>query len=74
LTRSVVPADNLLVKTSQIVIKVVEPLFCRGHTLWMDNFYSSPDLCLLLKKSGVNEAGTLQLNRKDVPLVVKDAK
>jgi hypothetical protein len=72
LNSSVVPADNL--KTTQIVIKLVEPLFGRGHTLWMDNFYNSPDLCLLLKKSGVNVAGTLRLSRKNVPLVVKETK
>jgi hypothetical protein len=71
LTRSVVPADNL--KTTQILIKSVEQPFCRGHTLWMDNFYNSPDRCLL-KKIGVNDARTLQLNRMDVPLVVKEAK
>jgi hypothetical protein len=71
LTRSVVPPDNL--KTSQIVKKFVKPLFCRGHTLRTNNFYNYPDLCLLPMKSGVNVAGTLRLNRKNVPLVVKEA-
>jgi hypothetical protein len=42
LTSSVVPADNL--KTKKIVIKLVEPLSGRGHILWRDSFYSSPDL------------------------------
>jgi hypothetical protein len=37
-------------------------------------FYNSSDLCLLLKKNGVNVAGTLQLNMKNVPLAVKEAK
>jgi hypothetical protein len=48
----------LTVKTSKMVVKLVEPLFGRGHTLWMDIFYISPDLCLL-KKNDVNVAGPL---------------
>jgi hypothetical protein len=36
----------------------------------MNNFYNSTDLCLL-KKNGVNVAGALQLNGKNIPLVVK---
>jgi hypothetical protein len=39
----------------------------------MDNFYNSSDLCCLPKKNTVNVAGTLQLNRKNVSVVVKDA-
>jgi hypothetical protein len=63
---SAVPADSI--KTRKIVVKLVEPVFGTGHTLWIDIFYSSPDHCLL-KKNEVNVAGTLQLNRKNVPLV-----
>jgi hypothetical protein len=40
----------------------------------MDNFYNSSDLCLLLKKSGVYIAGTQRLNRKNIPLVLKEEK
>ena len=31
-------------KTTQIVIKLIEPLFGVGHTLWMDIYYNSPEL------------------------------
>ena len=62
------------VKTSQIVIKLVQPLFNFGHSLWMDNYYNSPDLCLLLKENKINVAGTLRLNRKNVPDSIKNAK
>jgi hypothetical protein len=57
LTSNVVPAGNL--ETKKIVTKFIEPLSGRGHILWRDSSYSSPDLCLLLNKSGVNVAGTL---------------
>jgi hypothetical protein len=40
----------------------------------MDNYYKSPDLCLLLKKNKINIAGTLRLNRKYVPDSLKNAK
>jgi hypothetical protein len=56
-TNSVVPADGL--RTSKVIVKFVEPLFGRGHSLWMDGFYSSPHLSFLLKKNDVNVAETL---------------
>ena len=49
------------VKTTQIVVKLVQPLFGLGHSLWMDNYYNSPDLCLMLKENKINVAGTLRL-------------
>jgi hypothetical protein len=58
------PAGSL--GTSKIVVKLVKSLSGRGHTLQMDN-YKSPDICLLVKQTGVNMAGTLWLNRKNVP-------
>lgn len=61
-------------KTTQIVIKLVEPLFGVGHTLWMDNYYNSPDLCLILKRNKVNVAGTLRINRREVPEEIKQEK
>ncbi|XP_046402046.1 piggyBac transposable element-derived protein 4-like [Ischnura elegans] len=61
--------DNL--KSSKIVVHLMEPLFSKGYNLWMDNFYNSPYLASLLQKNGVNVAGTLRLSRKNVPLSVK---
>jgi len=31
-------------KIAAIVFKHLEPLFCRGHTLWIENFFNSPEL------------------------------
>jgi hypothetical protein len=41
-----VPETN---KTAAILVKLVENLLGRGHTVWMDNIYNSPDLARFLK-------------------------
>jgi hypothetical protein len=61
-------------KSSKIVVKRSEPFMNKGHTLWMDSYYNSPSLCVLLRDNGVNVARTLQLNRKHVPASVKNRK
>jgi hypothetical protein len=66
-------ADNNT-KTSAIVLSLVEPLLNRGHTLWMDNFYNAPALTQKLKYVKTDCVGTLCLNRKDVPKMLKDKK
>ena len=62
-------------KTAAIVLKLLEALLSRGHTLWMDNFYNSPELARQLKiQHSTDCVGTLKLNRKNVPKEVKDKK
>jgi hypothetical protein len=61
-------------KTTQIVIKLMELLFGVGHAMWMDNYYNSPEMCLLLKQKGINVAATLRLNRKEVPVTLRQEK
>lgn len=54
--------------TSQIVLTLMRPLFNRGHTLVMDNFYNAPLLSRILKvKHKTDSMGTLRLNREFVP-------
>jgi hypothetical protein len=36
-------------KTTAIVMKLIEPLLKQGQTVWMDNYYNSPDLARSLK-------------------------
>jgi hypothetical protein len=55
----------------KIVVKLAEPLFNIGYTLWMSSCYSSPSLCSLLRDSGVIVADTVHLNRKLLPQLVK---
>jgi hypothetical protein len=61
-------------KTAAIVVKLVEDLLGRGHTVWMDNFYNSPDLARFLKSKQTDCVGTLRDNRKNVPPAVKNMK
>jgi hypothetical protein len=39
-------------KTTTIVVKLIETLLNKRHTIWMDNYYNSPDLAAFLKKHG----------------------
>ena len=62
-------------KTAAVVLELLEPLFRRGRTLWIDNFFSSPELARKLKtKHSTDCADTLRLNRKNVPKELKDKK
>lgn len=65
------PTHLPAITTSQIVHKLAEPLFHRGHTLVMDNFYNSPLLARYLKSKGTDCFGTLRINRKFVPEALK---
>jgi len=50
-------------------------LFGRGHTLWIDNFFSSSELARKLKiEHSTDCVGTLKLNRKNNPKEVKHKK
>ena len=50
-------------------------MFGRGHKLWIENFFNSPELARKLKTEHYTDcAGTLKLNRKNIPKEVKDIK
>ena len=73
LQSSLITPDNP--KTAAVVLKLLKPLFGRGHTLWSGNFFNSPELARRVKiKHSTDCAGTLKLNRKNVPKEVKDKK
>jgi len=62
-------------KTTAVVLELLEPLFGCGHTLWIDNFFSSPELARKLQiEHSTDCVGTLKLNRKNTPKEVKDKK
>ena len=50
-----------------VVMKLVEPYLDKGYSVYMDNYYSSPELFrdLLLRKT--TASGTVRLNRKYFP-------
>jgi hypothetical protein len=59
-------------KTAETVIKLVEYLMDHGHTLWIDNFYNSPELTCLLKSKETDGVRTLRVNRKNVLPFMKE--
>jgi hypothetical protein len=61
-------------KTAAIVLSLVEQLLKKGYTLWVDNFYNSRALAQKLKSLNIDCVGTLRLNRKDFPKIVKEKK
>lgn len=60
-------------KKAAITLNLTEPLLHRGYTLWMDNYLNSPDMACFMKR-GTNCVGTLRVNRRAVPSLVKTEK
>jgi hypothetical protein len=62
-------------ETAVVVMKLPDTLLGRGHTLWMVNFYNTPELARHLNiKHSTACVGTLKLNRKNFPMEVNDKK
>lgn len=53
--------------TGDVVYTFLELYLDRGHTLYIDNWYTSPDLFMWLFDRATNACGTLRKNRKNVP-------
>ena len=58
--------------TYDLVFDLMRDFYGQGHVLYMDNYYSSPQLYWDLYLVGVGASGTLRANRKGVPQIVKD--
>jgi hypothetical protein len=56
--------DPTLPASTNVVLNMCEPLLDKGHTLFIDNWYSSPDLFRSLKDRQTNVIGTVRQNRK----------
>ncbi|XP_043485876.1 piggyBac transposable element-derived protein 4-like [Polistes fuscatus] len=53
---------------SETVVKELsKPILHKGHTLYLDNWYSSPNLFVTLLNSKTNVIGTVRANRKNMP-------
>ena len=59
--------------THATVIHMVQPCIDRGHHMYFDNYYTSPAVLKNLSSKGFGACGTLRVNRKDVPPVIKSA-
>ena len=49
--------------THAVVMKLLEPLKNKGHHIYMDNYYTSPNLFLEMKSTGFGACGTARINR-----------
>lgn len=65
------PEKNM---TYNVVTKLCEPIYNNGHIVFMDNFFSSPDLFAKLGDNQTGACGTLRTHRAGVPVRVKNAK
>ena len=70
------PLDPECTKTTKIVLGLLEStnLLDQGHHIYMDNYYTSPELFSELFYRQTYTCGTVQQNRKGVPTTVKKAK
>ena len=50
-----------------VVITMMQDYLNRGHILYLDNWYSSPSLCLYLHKHNTGMCGTVRRNRSYMP-------
>ncbi len=55
-----------------VVMNLLETLLHKGHVLYTDNFYSSPDLFADLLSGGTLASGTVRLNRHNFPPDLKE--
>ena len=60
--------------THATVMRMVQPCVDRGHHIYFDNYHTSPAVLKDLSSKGFEACGTLLVNRKDVPPVIKSAK
>lgn len=63
--------DPSLLHTTRVVLTLVEPLHGLAHHVITDRFYSSPELASELEQRGLAFTGTVQVNRRGMPLAVK---
>ncbi|XP_061705610.1 piggyBac transposable element-derived protein 4-like [Cydia pomonella] len=66
--------DPLTAAIPALILRLIQGLENKGHTLWMDSFYNSPLLARQLKQKGVDCVGTLRTNRPFVPLELTNLK
>lgn len=59
---------------TKTVLTLMDHLKGKGYTLTTDNFYTSPELAELLIKCRTDVCGTMKLNRKGLPLFLKNEK
>lgn len=57
--------------SGSVVTTLLADYIGKGHTLWCDNWYSSPNLFKFLHEQKTNACGTVRKNRKNMPIFSK---
>ena len=63
----VVPANQEMLKSELIPITLMHRFLNRGHRLFMDNYYTSPNLVKFLLEHETKVVGTVRSNRRNFP-------
>jgi len=61
----VVPANQEMLKSERIPITLMNRFLNRGHRLFMDNYYTSPNLVKFLLEHETKVVGTVRSNRRN---------
>ena len=59
--------DLQIPASTKVVLDLSENVLGQGYTIYLDNWYSSPNLFLCLLRQQTHAVGTVRLNRKDMP-------
>lgn len=66
--KSAFPTDSTMPFTTQIVTSLLNGYHNQGYVVYLDNYYTSPDLFLTLEKDfGIGACGTVRPNRQNMP-------
>jgi hypothetical protein len=61
--------EKSLGKSGEIVITLLESYLGKGHTLFVDNWYTSSALFTYLHDNTINACGTVKRRRKEMPIM-----
>ena len=59
--------------TQTVVMWLVDPIKGRGHHVYMDNYYTSPQLFSDLRDNGFGACGAVRVNRRGLPAAMKES-
>lgn len=59
--------NSSLGKTAAVVINFMQDYLCKGHNVFLDNYYNSVPLTQYLSNHQTYVTGTLQMDRVGIP-------
>jgi hypothetical protein len=59
--------SNATPKTTAVILKLSEPLLHNSYTLWLGNYYTSPNFQKFLNPCNMDRMGTMKIYKKNVP-------